>query len=122
MKWSRFQPVSITLTIAIIYVSGAKIGLTLAFVAEQVTVVWPPAGIALAAVVLLGYRVWPAIALGAFIANITTPNELISTACAIAAGNTLEALAGAWLLQTVARFDASLSRMTDALALIVLGA
>ncbi len=106
-----------------VYIGAAKLGLSLApNDVKQVTAVWPPAGIALAAVVLLGYRVWPAIALGAFVANITTSNELISTACAIAAGNTLEALAGAWLLQTVARFDASLSRMTDALALIVLGA
>ncbi len=106
-----------------IYVGAAKLGLSLApDDAKQVTAVWPPAGIALAAVLLLGYRVWPAIALGAFVANITTSNELVSTAFGIAAGNTLEALAGAWLLRTFARFDASLSRMRDAAALILLGA
>jgi signal transduction histidine kinase/ActR/RegA family two-component response regulator len=106
-----------------VYVGAAKIGLSLApDEAKQVTAVWPPAGIALAAVLLLGYRVWPAIALGAFIVNVTTPNELLSTACGIAAGNTLEALAGAWLLRSLIRFDGALGRMTDALALIVLGA
>jgi signal transduction histidine kinase/ActR/RegA family two-component response regulator len=109
--------------LAAVYIGAAKLGLSLApNEAKQVTAVWPPAGIALAAVILLGYRVWPAIALGAFIANITTPNEMVGTACGIALGNTLEALAGAWLLRTFARFDGSLSRMTDAAALIVLGA
>ena len=34
--------------------------------------VWPPTGIALAATLLLGYRIWPAILLGAFLVNITT--------------------------------------------------
>jgi signal transduction histidine kinase/CheY-like chemotaxis protein len=106
-----------------IYVGAAKLGLSLApNDAKQVTAVWPPAGIALAAVLLLGYRVWPAIALGAFVANVTTSNELVSTAFGIAVGNTLEAIAGAWLLRTFARFDVSLSRMRDAAALILLGA
>jgi signal transduction histidine kinase/ActR/RegA family two-component response regulator len=106
-----------------LYVGAAKLGLSLApDESKQVTAVWPPTGIALTAVLLLGYRVWPAIAIGAFIVNVTTPNEMVSTACGITAGNTLEALAGAWLLRSLARFDGSLARMTDALALIVLGA
>lgn len=49
---------------AAVYVASAKLGLTLAFVAQQVTVVWPPKGIALAAVLLLGFRIWPFIFLG----------------------------------------------------------
>ena len=55
------------------------------------------AGIALAAVLVLGYRIWPGIMLGAFLANITS-NEPVITALSIAMGNTLEALIGAWLL------------------------
>ena len=58
------------------YVASAKLGLTLAFVAQQVTVVWPPTGIALAAVLLVGYRSWPFTALGAFVANITRDRTL----------------------------------------------
>ena len=104
-----------------IYVGAAKLGLSLATTAEQVTAVWPPTGIALAAVLLFGYRVWPAIAIGAFVTNVTT-SESVATACGIAAGNTLEAILGAWLLQAVAGFDCSLARLKDVIALIVLAA
>jgi signal transduction histidine kinase/ActR/RegA family two-component response regulator len=104
-----------------VYVAAAKLGLSLATSAEQVSAVWPPAGIALAAVLLLGYRAWPAIMLGAFLANFTT-HESAATALGIAAGNTLEAVAGAWLLRRIAQFDGSLARLTDVLALVVLAA
>lgn len=92
----------------------------MAFVAEQVTAVWPPTGIALVAVLLLGYRVWPGIALGALLANLTA-NEALPTACGIAAGNTLEALAGAWLLRA-SGFRMALGRLRDVLALVFLAA
>src|SRR5215467_1547508 len=121
MKWSRFQSAGLIFLIATIYVVGAKLGLTLAFVAEQVTVVWPPTGIALSAVILFGYRVWPAIALGAFIANITTHTPVI-TSLGIATGNTLEALAGAYLLNQIVRFRPELERFRDLFGLIFFGA
>lgn len=105
---------------AITYVASAKLGLTLAFVAEQVTVVWPPTGIALAAVLLLGYRLWPFIALGAFVANITT-NTPALTSLGIATGNTLEALTGAFLLQRFVGIDRSLHRFRDLFGLILCG-
>jgi len=56
---------------------------------------------ALAAVLLLGYRVWPAIFAGAFLVNLTTAGNLF-TSLGIAAGNTLEAVLGAWLIHRVA--------------------
>jgi len=108
--------------IAAIYFGAAKLGLSMAVTAEQVTLVWPPSGIALAAVLVCGYRVWPAIAIGAFLANFTTPNETFVTACGIALGNTLEALTGAWLLHRVVRFRISLERLRDVLGLVVLAA
>src|SRR3982751_5501832 len=74
--------------LAAAYFVAAKLGLTMAFVAEQVTAVWPPTGIALAALVSFGPRVWPGVALGAFLANATT-NAPLATACGITAGNTL---------------------------------
>ncbi|MBI1774633.1 MAG: MASE1 domain-containing protein [Proteobacteria bacterium] len=55
--------------------------------------IWPPTGFAIAAVLLWGYRVWPAILIGAFLVNFTTEGSLYASA-AIAAGNTLEALVG----------------------------
>jgi signal transduction histidine kinase/integral membrane sensor domain MASE1/ActR/RegA family two-component response regulator len=107
--------------IAAVYYVSAKLGFTLAFVAEQVTTVWPPTGISLAAVLMLGYRVWPGVLIGALLANLTT-NEPLPVAAAIAAGNTLEALAGAWLLRRLVGFDHALERIRDVLALVVLAA
>jgi signal transduction histidine kinase/ActR/RegA family two-component response regulator len=106
------------LVLAALYVGAAKLGFLLAFEAEQVTVVWPPTGIALAIILLLGNRFIPAIFLGAFLANITS-NEPLLTACCIALGNTLEAVVAAWLLRRFAHFSPSLGRVKDVLSLIV---
>src|SRR5581483_3828995 len=74
-----------------------KLSLHFAFVHKSASPVWMPTGLALAALLLLGYRVWPAIFAGAFLVNFwTTPNLLVSLG--IASGNTLEALCGAWLI------------------------
>ncbi len=116
-----FTHVATLLALAATYFAAAKLGLRLAFVAEQVTPVWPPTGIALAAIVILGYRVWPGIALGAFLANITA-NESVGAACGIAVGNTLEAVVGAWLLHRIVRFDGRLERLSDVLGLTVFSA
>src|SRR5512144_1506526 len=86
--------------VAAVYFAAAKLGLSLAFVAEQVTAVWPPTGIALAAVVLAGPRVWPGIALG------------------IAVGNTLEALVGGAVLRR-AGAEPGLERVVDVAALVL---
>ena len=83
--------------IAIIYVGLAKLSLALASIHPSATPIWPPTGYALGAVLLLGYRVSPAIFLGALVANVTTAGS-ISTALAIAAGNTLESLIGAYFI------------------------
>jgi PAS domain S-box-containing protein len=102
------------------YFGAAKVGLTMAVVAEQVTAVWPPTGIALAALLVCGYRTWPAITLGAFLAN-ATANAPPGAAAAIALGNTLEALLGAWLLRR-GGFDHALGRAHDVFALVALAA
>src|SRR5947207_16029513 len=83
--------------VTVVYIIAGKLGLTLAYVNASASPVWPPAGIALAAIVLLGYRAWPAIFVGAFIVNLTTAGD-VATSVAIATGNTVEAIAGAWLV------------------------
>src|SRR5262249_11590688 len=108
------------LALAAVYFGAAKLGLTMAFVAEQVTTVWPPTGIALAAILVLGPAVWPAIALGALVANLTA-HESIGTALAIATGNTLEAVIGGWWLRRLG-FRSSLERLRDVLGLMVFAA
>lgn len=83
--------------VGVTYFVLAKIGLTLASINPSASPIWPPTGFALAAVLLWGYRIWPAIFLAAFIVNATTAGS-IETASAIAAGNTLEGLVGAFLI------------------------
>jgi PAS domain S-box-containing protein len=76
----------------------AKFGLALASLHPSASPIWPPSGLALAAFLLWGNRVWPAIGVGAFVANATTFGTF-STSVAIAIGNTLEGLLTAWLLE-----------------------
>ena len=83
--------------IAVIYVGLAKLSLALASIHPSATPIWPPTGYALAVVLLRGYRVSPAIFLGALVANVTTAGS-VSTSLAIATGNTLESLVGAYLI------------------------
>src|ERR1700738_2632279 len=82
---------------AAIYLVAGKLGLRLATVGRSVTFVWPNAGMALAALLLFGYRLWPGVALGAFAVNALTPGVPILSALGMAAGNTLEAVSGAYL-------------------------
>jgi len=120
MQSRAFANVALQLGIAGAYFAGAKLGLALASLVPQVTLVWPPTGIALAAIVLFGQRVWPAIAAGAFLANVRA-DEPVWVAAGIALGNTLEAVVGGLLLRRVG-FRARLGRVRDAAALVGLGA
>ena len=83
--------------IGVIYFALAKGGLALASIHPSATPIWPPTGVALAAVLLWGYRTWPAIFAAAVIANATTAGS-VATAIAIAIGNSLEAVVGAYLI------------------------
>src|SRR5256886_1789609 len=97
----RFSALPLIGLFAIIYIAAGKIGLHLASLHASASPVWPPAGIALAAILLVGYRAWPAIFAGAFLVNLTTAGDA-ATSIAIASGNTLEAVAGAWLVNRFA--------------------
>jgi two-component sensor histidine kinase len=83
--------------VAAVYFVVAKLSLALASINPSATPIWPPTGIALAVLMLAGLRMWPAIFVGAFLANLTT-NGLILTSIAIAGGNTLESVTAAYLL------------------------
>ena len=85
------------LGIGILYFLLAKGGLALASINPSATPIWPPTGLALAAVILRGYRVGTAIFLAAFLANATTTGSMLSSG-AIALGNTLECLVGGYLI------------------------
>jgi diguanylate cyclase (GGDEF)-like protein len=83
------------------YVLVGKVGLRLAFAYPSATPVWPATGLALTALLVLGWRFWPAIFVGAFVVNITTAGTVL-TSLGIATGNTLEAVVAAWLVQRFA--------------------
>ncbi|MBA2569397.1 MAG: MASE1 domain-containing protein [Actinobacteria bacterium] len=114
----RYAILSAALFVA--YVVAAKIGIELRVAEGLITPVWAPTGIALAALVLNGRGLWPAVALGAFVANAIS-GASIPEAASIAVGNTLEAVVGATLLLQVG-FRPALDRVRDVLALIGLGA
>ena len=95
-----------------LYVVAGKLGLSLAFVHASASPVWPPTGIALAALLTLGYRVWPAIFAGAFVVNISTAGS-VATSLGIAAGNTLEGLLAAFLVDRYANGARAFDRSQD---------
>lgn len=81
-----------------VYVVVAKLGLRYATIGPSISPVWPPTGLAIAGLLLLGLRYWPAVLVGAFLANATTPIPLLA-ALGIACGNTTEAILAAYLLR-----------------------
>ncbi|MBI4394721.1 MAG: MASE1 domain-containing protein [Candidatus Omnitrophica bacterium] len=107
LRLPSFRTLVLITAIAAIYYASARFGLTLALERTNASPVWPPSGIAFAFVLLLGYRIWPGIAIGAFLANLTTflsygdvaPIPIIVVSSLIAVGNTLEAICGAFLLR-----------------------
>ena len=101
MQSRRFSGLPLIGILAVIYFIAGKLGLMLASLHASASPVWPPAGIALAGLLLLGYRAWPGIFIGAFLVNVTSAGN-VATAFAIATGNTLEGLVGAWLVNRFA--------------------
>lgn len=82
--------------------------------------VWPAYGVALAAILLWGYRMWVGVAFGAFFVAFFSPVPHVA-ALGQAAGATVATTSGAFLLHRIANFQPSLSRLSDALSLIALG-
>src|SRR6478672_3940913 len=101
MQSRAFSGLLVIGLLTLVYFIAGKFGLMLASLHASASPVWPPAGIALAALLVLGYRAWPAIFVGAFLVNVTTAGNVV-TSLAVASGNTLEAVCGAWLVNRFA--------------------
>jgi signal transduction histidine kinase/ActR/RegA family two-component response regulator len=101
MQSRRFPTLPAIGIFIFVYFIAGKFGLMLASLHASASPVWPAAGIALGALLVLGYRGWPAIFIAAFFVNLTTAGN-VATSLAIASGNTLEALCGAWLVNRFA--------------------
>ena len=107
------------LIVATLYWVGARLGLRLAFANRNVTAVWPPTGIAVAAFFLFGTRVWPGVLAGAVLANLTN-GASVETSIGIAIGNTLAPLFAGYFLRSVG-FRGELDRVADVVNITAAG-
>lgn len=114
LRWGLLFALLVT-----IYFVAGKLGLTLAFVNASASAVWPPTGLAIAALLLLGTRFWPAILVGAFAVNLTTSGNLPSS-IGIAIGNTLEAVIATRLVDRWAGGRTAFERPQDVLRFALL--
>ncbi|HEY5940948.1 MAG TPA: MASE1 domain-containing protein, partial [Gemmatimonadales bacterium] len=107
--------------LAAVYYGAARLGLRYASIGPSISLVWPPTGIAFAALTLLGSRYWPGVMLGAFLANAATPIPLLAAA-GIALGNTLEAVVAAYLFRRTAGSRPQLDDLRQVRTLILVAA
>lgn len=118
---SRLGLFVLTGFVALAYYAGARLGLAYAVVGGAVSLVWPSSGIALVSLLTMGFAVAPGIAIGSVLANLSAGVPLPAAAM-IGVGATAAALTAALLLKRVARFQVTLDRIKDVLALILLAA
>lgn len=83
--------------------------------------VWPPTGMALAVLLIMGVRFWPSILIGAFLVNVTTEGSIL-TSIVIAAGNTLEAVVALLLVERFAGGIKAFERVNSVMAFVLLAA
>ena len=107
--------------LAAVYIVAGRLSLLLAFANANASPVWPPTGLAIGALLVLGLRAWPAIAVGAFIVNLTNSGDVVA-AFLIAVGNTLEAVAAAWLTLRYARGRAAFNSTRNVLRFVAISA
>jgi PAS domain S-box-containing protein len=111
---------ALVLALAAVYAVTGKLGLSFATVGSNVTLLWAPAGIALAALLLGGVRLWPGVFLGAAAVNVWVGADPFS-GLFIAAGNTLQALYGALLLPRFLDVRRPFVRPQDLFAFLAVG-
>jgi integral membrane sensor domain MASE1 len=107
--------------VVLVYLVAAKASLLFAIPPGYATAVWPPSGIAVASCLLLGERIWPAIWLGATLANLPVAHSLFA-APAIACGNTLEAVVCAWFVRLLVGIGPQFVRGEDVIRFVAVAA
>src|SRR6266404_6884192 len=115
----KITNVGVIAIVAGLYFLAAKLGLSLAFLNASVSPVWPPTGVAIALVFLLGYRSAPGVLLGALIANYFLTDVSLATAAGISIGNTLEATTAVYLVRRFVGSANPFNRAIDVLKFVV---
>ena len=106
----------------VVYFAAAEFGLSFfALIHPSASAVWLPTGIAMAAVLLGGFRLLPAVLAGAFLANVTTAGSAVSS-LAVAVGNCLETMLAVTLLERFAGGSRVFTSPAGFLKFMVLGA
>jgi signal transduction histidine kinase len=103
---------------ALIYHLAARLGLRMAYMQVNTSPVWPPTGISLAVLLLFGVNLWPGITLGVLLGSLFT-GAPVPLALGMSIGNTLEAVAGVWVLSRFFDFHNSLDRIKDVTGLVL---
>ncbi|PKN53167.1 MAG: hypothetical protein CVU55_02860 [Deltaproteobacteria bacterium HGW-Deltaproteobacteria-13] len=109
-----------SLLVAAAYFAGGYLGLSIPYVGSHITLIWPPTGIALAALIHWGYGTIPGIWLGAFLVNLATGASW-EASLGISVGNVLGPFV-AWLLLRRAGFDRRMDKRSDVLSFVFAGA
>ena len=106
--------------LAVVYHLAARLGLELAYVQVNTSPVWPPTGIALAALLIFGFDIWPGISLGVLLGSLFT-GAPFNLAIGMTLGNTLEAIVGAYCLRRFVSFHIAIDRIQDVVGLVFIG-
>src|SRR5579872_2574767 len=113
------QNIALFALLILLYFVSAKLGIAHALVQPYGTPVWVPAGGAIAAFILFGYRVWPALFIGSFLGHVTTIG-IVPASFIVPAGATLEGLTGAWLVNRFARGERAFDTAKGVVSFVLL--
>ena len=103
-----------------LYFLGGLLGKNISFLSHSQALVWPPSGIALAAILLFGYRFWPGIALGAVLFSLMDGVPFGFFTFGTAVGNTIGAIVCVFLLKRFVNFDNAMERTLDGAGYVLL--
>ena len=120
--WPKKELTTFTRIVMLVglYFLGGLLGKQGSFMSGSVVLVWPPAGIALAAILLFGYRFWPGVALGAIMFACIDGTPLGFFTFGTAIGNTMGAIVCTFLLRQISGFNNSMERTRDVTSYVAL--
>ena len=126
----RFKGFFPALVLVVAYFLAGKLGQLLAISPGYATAIWPPSGIALAGILILGYRAWPCILLGSFLVHVSITFDAstfsttflsIALPLIIGSGAAIQAVVAAFLVQRFGGFPNTMTREKEIFSFLFLG-